>query len=172
MILKKSCKNIKKYKSEKRFNIRAIINILLLVVLVNLVLTEDNKNISEYIINLEIKGMGNLYFLNENFSFEPSEIYINGNKINQTIYSYNFKENENNVTLILNYSFTYSNNMFQDVTNMKKINFKNFKNNTIINMNNMFLNCINLESINFSDFDTSQVIYMNGLFNNCSKLKY
>ena len=176
MIFKNYFKISNKIEGNENFNKRAIINLLLLVLMVNLVLSEENKNrklsLSEYEINLTIKGSGKQNFLNEGFLYKPSEIYINGDKIEEIVLSYEFQGDISNVTLKWNYSFPKFSNMFQNVKGMNNINFSNFNNNNITSMDNMFLNCLILESVNFSDLDTSQVTNMSGLFKNCNNLKY
>ena len=172
MIINNSYKN-----SKRNINInfnKKMINILLLILLIKLVLSEENKtkkfSLFEYKINLTIIGNGKQNFLKENFLYEPSEIYINENKIYQRTFSYEFQGYINDVTLIWNYSFSNFSKMIQNAS-MIQINCYNFKKSNITNMENMFLNCTKLESINFNGFDTSQVTNMAGLFKRCNNLR-
>ena len=179
MIINNSCKNSRKNQDDINFNKRKAINILLLILLFNFVLSKENKirklNSFKYEINLTIKGPGEYNFLSKDFLYEPSVIYINGDKIEQEAFTYFFTGNTsnviNNVTLRWNYTFSNFSNMFQNVMSMTTINFFNFNNRNITNMENMFLGCIFLESINFNDFDTSQVTNMARLFKLCTNLK-
>lgn len=66
---------------------------------------------------------------------------------------------------------TYSNDLFQDFTNVTSINFgNNFDTSKVTNMSSMFYGCENLATLDISHFDTSKVTSMFGMFDGCKKL--
>ena len=86
-----------------------------------------------------------------------NEVYINGNKQNQTDYKYYFNQIDNYVNLILNDSLTDCSFMFHECSYITEINFSNFDASFVTDMGYMFTNCLSLTSLDLSNFNTSQV---------------
>lgn len=121
-------------------------------------------------ISLKIKDSGIQKILNSD-SLLPSEIYINGNKLDKIKKRYYF-ENEINIILMKwNYSLTDCSNMFYEINNIEEINLSNFDSSTVTSMSSMFQGCSSLVSLDFSNLNTSSLIYMDYIFADCYSLK-
>ena len=129
-----------------------------------------NMNVYQSEIKLVIKGKGNLFFLNNNFNPEPSEVIINDEIKDSGIKNYNFTEELNNVIIKFNNSITSCANMFYGLTNIIEIDLSNFDTSKVKNMSSMFCECSSLEKIYFGNINTSSVKDMNNLFHYCNKL--
>ena len=123
-------------------------------------------------INLLIEGSGNISFLNNTFSYEPSEVLINGiSQGNSSKKFYYFENNLTNVTIIYDYQLEIANPMFKNLKNIKEIDLSKFDTSKVTSMVDMFSGCSNLEKIIFDNINTSLVANFNSLFKNCNKLK-
>ena len=60
--------------------------------------------------------------------------------------------------------------MFQECSNLDKLDVSNFKTNKVTDMSFMFNNCSNLIDLDVSDFNTENVTNMISMFQECSKL--
>ena len=146
-----------------------------------------DKIISDTEIILTIKGKGNQPILNnqsiqlwdsisqtnKSYTFNelPSEIFVNGDRINTIdFYLYNLTLNENKITIKFNKTLTNCNVMFSKLSNITKIYFKKFDFSGI-NMIGIFYDCNNLKSLDISNFNTSSVTNMEYMFYNCNNLK-
>ena len=119
----------------------------------------DLRNMNVYLseIKLVIKGQGNHYFLNNNFSPEPSEVIINNEIKDSGIKNYIFEEELNSVVIKFNKSITTCSSMFSGLTNIIEVDLSNFDASKVVNINSMFNNCLNLKRINFGKINTSSV---------------
>jgi len=61
--------------------------------------------------------------------------------------------------------------MFQNCSNLKSIDVRNFDTSQIANMEHMFYGCSSLENLDTSGFQTQNVILMDGMFEGCASLK-
>ena len=116
-----------------------------------------NINVYQSEIKLVIKGSGNIFFLNNNFNPEPSEVIINNEIKDQYIKDYNFVKDFNNVTIKFNNPINSCEKMFEGLANIKEIDLSNFDTSKVIRMDYMFYGCSNLEKINFGKINTSLV---------------
>ena len=124
----------------------------------------NNENITLY----EYSSKSYKYYT---FDTKPSEIRVNGNKINEIdYYVYNLSLEENNITIKFNKTLQNLNVIFYNLFNITNIHFNNFDFSQIISMKGMFYNCSNLTSIDLSNYDTSSVTDMSYLFNGCINL--
>ena len=123
-------------------------------------------------IELTIKGSGDQYILNEKFNKMPDEILVNGKNNGDTgIKVYNLINEENIITLKWNEPLISYYKIFQDLSNITKIDFLNFGTTKIKDMNFMFYNCESLKSINFNNLDTSSITAMDSMFYGCVSLE-
>ena len=137
-------------------------------------------------IFLIIKGNGTQRILNnesialyeftlgryKNFSFntKPTEILVNGNKIDIIdFYVYNLTLEENNITIRFNESLTDCNVMFTGLTNITYINFNNFDFSQVTSVRGLLLNCGNLISLDISTFN-KPVLDVSYMFSGCGNL--
>lgn len=60
--------------------------------------------------------------------------------------------------------------LFNYLSNLKSIDFDNFRTDDVTSMSSMFSNCNSLTGLNVSEFDTSNVTSMSGMFNECKGL--
>ena len=142
--------------------------------------------LSDSEIILTIKGKGNQPILNNktiifsqlndgiNYKYNdsPSEIFINGKRINKIdFYIYNLESEENNILIKFNKTITNCNVMFYGLSNITKIIFKKFDFSGG-NMTGMFYGCTNLISLDLSNIITTSIVRMDFLFCLCSKLIY
>ena len=135
-------------------------------------------------IKLTIKGNGNQTILSNNkrktinketyqFTSKPSEIFVNGNKVDYSDYKvYNLTEEENIITIRWNYQLTSCAGMFNYLDNITKIEFFNFDTSKVTNLVCMFCFCSSLTSVDISNFNTSLVTSMETMFIKCSSLEY
>ena len=75
----------------------------------------------------------------------------------------NSDDNENNITMEFSFTDFEMEDLFEDITYIKKVDLSNF-NIKPSSIKNMFSGCRNLEEIIFGDFDTSRITSMAGLF--------
>ena len=122
----------------------------------------DLRNMNVYLseIKLVIKGRGNHYFLNDNFNPELSEVIINNEIKGSGIKNYTFTEELNNVVIKFNNSIKSCETMFYELYNIIEIDLSNFDASNVVSMSSMFLGCTNLERIYFGNINTSSVKYM------------
>ena len=168
----KKDRNIEKKKEIK--NKRYIIYyIILFLIIISFPISNQKKLvklISDSEIILTIKGKNNQPILNnntyilynpiinsdENYTFDtkPSEILVNGIKINEIdFYVYNLTEDENNITIKFDKKLKNCNVMFYGLSNIRKINLQNFDSSEVTNMIGMFYGCSNLISLVLSNFN-------------------
>ena len=77
-------------------------------------------------IHMVIKGNGNQSILNDSFSMEPSEVFVNGIFRESCKKFCELEYEENNVTLYFNNSVTSCEFMFSELNNIKEIDFSYF----------------------------------------------
>ena len=163
-----------------------------------IILTIKGNN-TQPILNNEIIEISDLNVKYHNYTFNetPSEILVNGNKIDIIdYYVYNLTLDENNITIKFNTTLKNCNVMFAGLSNIIKIYFKKFdfsgtqiigmfyncKNLIELDLSNfsissatqidyMFYLCENLISLDLSNLNTSSVTSMFCLFNGCFNLK-
>ena len=195
-------KYLKKFGNHK--NIYNKYNILLFLLFILFSISKQNLNsnkMNKLIYNSEIvltiRGTDQQQILYKQFSKKPSEILVNGDKIDIIdFYVYNLTFEENNITIKFNETLTNCDRMFYRLSNITKIAFNTFDfsgtsmkymfsgcenlisldlnhffTSTVTDMKNMFKDCINLISLDLSKFDTSSVQYMDSMFSNCKNLK-
>ena len=134
------------------------------------ILNLRNLNVYQSEIKLVIKGRGDIFFLNNNFSSEPSEVIINNEIKDSYIKSYNFVKDFNNITIKFNNTIKSCESMFDGLANIIEMDLSNFDSSKVERMDKMFYKCSNLEKINFGNINTSLVKTMRNLFSCCSKL--
>ena len=121
-------------------------------------------------INLLVKGGGDINILSDYFNYNPSEVFVNGEKENEVKKIYYLRKDSNNITLIFNDEILSCQSMFYNLQNIIEIDLSNFDFSKVTDMNSMFLNCKNLKKIIFGKINTSSVITMAGLFAECNNL--
>ena len=128
-----------------------------------------NKLISDTEIILTLKGNNTQKILG--FGPRPSEVYINGERINVIGNSIdNLVLEENIIELRYNGTLTSCNSMFADLHNITKITFQRSDFNGT-DVYDMFSNCKNLISLDLRNFDSSSVTDMSYMFAGCNSLK-
>ena len=147
----------------------------------------NNKLLFDSGIFLTIKGKGTQQILNNYnvsirnsvlskyqdyiFNILPSEIFVNGKKIDLIdFYVYNLTLEENIIKIRFNQVLTNCNVMFFNLNNITNIIFDNVDTSHVTNMKAMFGSCTKLESIEFRNFDTSSVTDMRIMFHDCHSL--
>ena len=196
------------FHSKKYYNI--CIYLLMILFSINLsnekILLSKLNRFSE--INLTIFGNGTQtilcnkkqFVISKYYKFDsiPSEILVNDKKINKLGFTVSgLRNEENNITIRWNYSFSFCGLMFFNLYNITRIdlsnfdssqctemflmfcycdsltsiNLGNFNTSLVTNMRNLFFNCLSLISLNLSSFDTSLVTDMYGMFYNCKLIK-
>ena len=60
--------------------------------------------------------------------------------------------------------------MFENIQELKSVDFSKFKSKKVVNMNKIFYNCTNLEEINFKNFNAEKLVSMDNSFEGCSNL--
>jgi surface protein len=103
---------------------------------------------------------------------------VNGKIINEIEFYVNLDEEENNITIKFNKKLKNCNVMFYGLSNITKINLKNFDTSEVTSMVGMFYNCINLISLDLTDnnkminmfYDCSNLISLN--LSNLNKLSF
>ena len=158
----------------------------------------ENTKSEHSIINIITYGEGkDIYFMNEGFYLNPSEVIVNGEVKGNRIKKFHFEHEVNNVTIKFDEPINSFEKMFKDLTNiievdlsyvdsskiksmasmfngcsnLKKINFCNLNTSSVENMAELFHGCKKLTSIDVSNFDTSSVTSLNSTFRNCESLK-
>ena len=126
-------------------------------------------------ITIKIIGTDTQNILNENFKYQPNEIYIQDNSYtidekNRIMGLINY---ENNITMKWNKKLTNCIRMFSGLSNMTGIDLTDFDLTQIDQMNFMFEDCSNLQYIKFNNNIESKLIIndMSSMFKNCISLK-
>ena len=123
----------------------------------------NNKNINLFYSHTQSK--------NYIFNTKPSEIYVNGNRIdNIDFYVYGLSKEINNITIRFNKTITNCNVMFGLLSNITYINFKHFDFSKVTDMTGMFYCCRNLISLDLGHFNTLSATEMGNLFYYCINL--
>ena len=122
----------------------------------------------KYIL-LTVNGDGARYVLSESFAELPNEVIING-KYMDVAHEYYFTDQNNTVKLVWNNAINSTASMFQDCSDITRIDLSSFDTRSVTNMNGMFYNASSLTSLDLSDWNTSNVKYMNYMFANASSL--
>ena len=131
-----------------------------------------NSQTTGSIIYLAIQGDGLQKFLNENFSPEPSLVFVNKVKQDATCKKQcNLEQEENHVVLVFNGKLQSCAQMFKDCINIKEIDVSKCDFSEVTSMSNMFEGCQNLEKIEFGNIATSSVTNMDSMFSGCTKLE-
>ena len=123
-------------------------------------------------ISLIIVGKGSIPTVSSASHIKPLKIYLTGTDIeisftpqNNCPININIDPEENNITLIFNETADDISRLFQDLNNIKKVDFTHFKN-KITKIEYIFLNCNSLEEVIMGNLDTSSVTSMAGMFQN------
>ena len=132
---------------------------------------ESQRNLINFSseIHLVVSG-GTQSFIRNSIYFRPSQIRVNGEIRDSCITTCNLQGQENNVILYYNYTVKYCYNMFDNLDNIKEIDFSDFDFSRVTSMSFMFHGCHNLKKINFGNANTSSVKTMQRIFYNCSLL--
>ena len=69
------------------------------------------------------------------------------------------------------YQLEYASGLFQDWTNLERLDLSMFRTDLVTSMEMMFSGCIKLESLDLSSFNTENVKKMSGMFQLCRSLK-
>ena len=135
--------------------------------------------LKESIITIKIKGSGEetIFFNAGGCAFKkfdpPSEIYINNNKQNKGIYSFNFGNTINNIVKLKWNTPIYSTFcMFSWISSIIEVDLSHFDSSQVTSMDLMFQDCSSLTSIKLSNLDTTRVKTIGNLFKGCSSLTF
>ena len=96
-------------------------------------------------ISLTIEGSGQLNFINENFNLYPYEVFVNYDKKENSIKSYDFEKSLNNVKIKFNNKIGTCQSMFEGLSNIIEIDLSNFDASEVTSMASMFNSCISLK---------------------------
>ena len=124
-----------------------------------------NKKGRHYILSKSISGVA--------WSYDgpmPNEIYINGVIQSEVTAIVNLTEQENNITLRWNSLVENCFAMFNEVSNISKIDVSKFDTSQVTNMFDFFRGLYLLTSLDLSNFNTSSVKRMACMFDGCSSL--
>jgi len=141
-----------------------------------IILTIKGKNIQPILNNHTYALYDKITGSNQHYTFDtkPSEILVNGKKIKEIDFYVNLNEEENNIAIKFNKKLKNCNVMFYGLSNITKIDFKNFDTSEVTSMIGMFYNCINLTSLDLTDinmfYDCSYLISLN--LSNLNKLSF
>ena len=171
--------NITKF-SQPIKKINLLINVLFLINSFMLIFANEYYEMRKYTflneITIKISGSEIQNILNENFSYKPDEIYIEGISypIDEQNRLMNLANDEANITMKWNYSLTNCSFMFYGLSNIKEIDLTYFDLSQVISMNSMFGECYNLEYIKFNNNIENKLSVndMSYMFENCLSLKY
>ena len=136
-----------------------------------IILTIKGNN-TQPILNNEIIQLSDLNVNYHNYTFNetPSEILVNGKKVDIIdYYVYNLTLDENNITIKFNKTLKNCNVMFARLTNIIKIYFKKFDFSGT-QMIGMFYGCKNLIELDLSNFNISSATSIDHMFHLCYKL--
>ena len=111
-------------------------------------------------ITLKIKGSGNQYILNPNFSPCPHFLYFNGKRItvDKTDCSTLFIPPDNSINTVKlewRIKLTNLNGIFANMENLIEIDLSDFDSSLVTDMTNMFAGCSSLISIDLSHLVTT-----------------
>ena len=164
--------------SGRKIFIKILINkfsiYLILILLCNSFINTEEQSLNNeksYEITMIFTGPGRKQIIGNYSDNLPLEVLINGNPQEDLCKSYQLKTGDNIIKLLFNSNLTTFANMFNGITDLKKIDLSNFDTSLITNMEKMFYECINLISINFSKINTTSVENMEYMFYNCKSLK-
>ena len=120
-------------------------------------------------IKLVIKGTGVKNIIYNSFTFEPSDVKIEGKRENcKKICS--FTKETNNVILYYSNSINTWENMFYLLPDVIEIDLSKFDFSKVKSTKNMFYNCAQLKKINFGNIKTASLTNMESMFSGCFHL--
>ena len=174
-------KNKRKKKSFHLFNNfklgKEMVSFLLIINLFQETIENTKRNIISHdsFIILKVNKIGtvNFYSCNELCFGEPpdlEEVYINNNKLDQIVTSYDFDEVDGTVKLLWKNNIESTQCMFSGCSDITEINLSDFDASQVTDMCCMFQSCSSLISINFSNLNTKNINDIQGLFDSCSSL--
>ena len=135
---------------------------------------QKNYFFVDSVIQLKIKGYGNMNILSNDYRNLPNKILIDEKDEEFVQREYNFENSENkiyNVSLIWNNDIIHEiSNMFKGCSNITEIDFINFNTSDIYDISSMFDGCTSLTHLNLSKFNTYKVGKYDYLFRDCSSL--
>ena len=146
-LYKKNFFQKRKYFKSKKSKALLLIEILLLVIKINLILSQSKKR---YImsqsssIKLKIENSGNQrIYSHGNYEYcypviIPDEIYINGENQTEIKSEYYFEQDDNEIILIWYNPLVTTACMFRDCTSITEIDLSNFDDSQLISMFYMF----------------------------------
>ena len=124
-------------------------------------------------IKLVIKGRGTQQILYNSFSYDPSEVIVNGNLKSTCRKSCDLENEDKNDVIIKFYSkINTCEYMFHGLRNIIEADLSNFDSSQVISMAYMFEDCTNLKRIDFGEIDTSLVKSIYSIFKHCEELTF
>ena len=147
--------------------------IILQIALVGLESTDKLRNLksNDSEIHLIIEGSGDQNILNDQFTVDPSEVFVNGIKDDSCKKKCVLPSEKNNVTIKFTNQIESTEIMFENLQTITQIDLSDFDMSKVSTMKNMFRECTNLEEINFGNINTSSVESLECLFYRCTNLK-
>ena len=148
--------------------------LILLFILIPLFSFQNTQKIfyKEPYITLIIVGKGSIATISSSSFIRPYKIYLTRTNVEISFtpqrncpIQINDDSEENNITLLFNENDNNICRLFQDMNNIKKVDFTHFKN-KISKIDYIFFNCNNLEEVIMGNLDTSSVTNMAGMFQN------
>jgi len=164
---------------QKKFNLPLLIIFILVINLIIPIFSSKNIGIGKLSflneITIKIIGTDAQSILNQKYSYQPDEIYIQNisyeiDEQNRIMDLINY---ENNITMKWKSNLIDCKSMFAGLTNIIEIDLSNFDISEVISMNGMFQNCFNLEYIKFNNSieNKLKVNDISNMFENCNSLK-
>ena len=157
---------------KKRLNY--ISHILLNFLILVLLFFYSNAKFIEYLqfshnsqFSIKLNGKGVKYFINKNYGYSPSTVYINSEYQYDIQKFYNFTESINTVTFYI--SSNSFEGMFKDLGSITEINILSYDS-SVNNIKRMFEGCKNLVTANIRNIYTNSYLQCDYLFQGCEKL--
>ena len=148
--------------------------LILLFILIPLFSFQNTKTIlyKEPYITLIIVGKGSIATVSSSSFIKPYKIYFTKTNVeisftpqNNCPIQINDDSEENNITLLFRENDNKISRLFQDMNNIKKVDFTHFKI-KVTTIDYIFWNCNILEEVIMGNLDTSSVTNMAGMFQN------
>ena len=162
---------------------KIILKFLLIIIFYNSISLTDETSLGKRILETSSKitmimnGPGQKKIFGTDFNFGNGiEYTVIINDVQEPSLSDNGgyqlgKDENNNVTLIIQSPISSCANMFKNVKDLIEIDLSEFDSSSVADMNSMFFGCSNLKKINISNFDTSKVKTIDSMFEGCSSLR-
>ena len=146
----------------------------LLIIIISFSFINNNirfmSKFSNVTLKIQSSGNRNIFSSKLKTTYYPDYIIINGKRVNDIHYWYNFEGTNNIIKIVWNDIIDDCKDMFYDCEDISELDLSHFDSSKVFDMQYMFSGCRSLTSLNLANFNTLNVVNMGSMFENCLSL--